>query len=156
MVESDGQCVGGQAGCEIGLGLEDLAQQGGGGPKLKFPCEKVPKCVSRSRSWYLCAPQSLGVTPSTHSIARIFFIAWNFEGNFASSTRIARALWGTLSTACWASHRAILRTLEHAPQYVCFARASGFHFHRYMVLPMAEEYVQHVARQKRLLHFSGA
>ena len=27
MVESDGQCVGGQVGCEIRLGLEDLAQQ---------------------------------------------------------------------------------------------------------------------------------
>ena len=30
MVESDGQCVGGQVGCEIRLGLEDLAQQGAG------------------------------------------------------------------------------------------------------------------------------
>ena len=27
MVESDGECVGGQVGCEIRLGLEDLAQQ---------------------------------------------------------------------------------------------------------------------------------
>jgi hypothetical protein len=29
---------------------------------------------------------------STNSIPRIFFNAWNFEGSFASSARIARAL----------------------------------------------------------------
>ena len=47
MVESDGQSVCGKVGCEIGLGLEDLAQQGAGRYHRPPPRGRVFDLTSR-------------------------------------------------------------------------------------------------------------